>query len=217
MSSENNISKVFAVGGSIVQENLENISEFTEALEKNGEQIAVVTGAGELNRYQSAVSGNNGQKDLIGIRATRVHAQTVLTQMENTYPEIPEKPEEVQLAASSGKNIVMGGLVPGYSTDAVAATVAELLDADLYIATTVDGVYSEDPEKVSDAEKFDEISVEKLLEITGGSNEPGIYSVVDEAAVRLIERSGIRTKIFRADLENLENPGGAEGTEIVFN
>lgn len=215
MSSKNNISKVFAVGGGIVQENLDQIGEFVEALE-NGEQVAVVTGAGDLNRYQSAVSGNNGEKDLIGIKATRLHAQTVLTEMEDVYPEVPEKPEDVQVAAASGKNVVMGGLVPGYSTDAVAATVAELLDADLYIATTVDGIYSDDPEEVSDAEKFDEISVGELLEITRGSNEPGIYSVVDEAAVRMIERSEIRTKIFEASLENLENPEDASGTEIVF-
>ncbi len=208
------ISKVFAVGGGIIQDNLEDLEEFVSSFPED-EQIAIVTGAGSLNRYQSAVSGNNGEKDLIGIKATRLHAQTVLTEMENVYPEVPETPEEVQVAAGSGKSVIMGGLVPGYSTDAVAATVAELLDADLYIATTVDGIYSEDPEEVSDAEKFEEISVEKLLEITGGANEPGVYSVVDEAAVRIVERSGIETKIFQADLENLSDPESAEGTEII--
>ncbi|MFB6245288.1 MAG: UMP kinase [Candidatus Nanohaloarchaea archaeon] len=209
-----NVSKVFAVGGSIIRENLENISEFAESF-PDDEQIVVVTGAGELNRYQSAVSGNSGEKDLIGIKATRLHAQTLLTEMKDAYPEVPEKPEEVQTAAESRKDVVMGGLVPGYSTDAVAATVAELLDADLFIATTVDGIYSEDPEEVEDAEKFDRVSVEELLEITGGANEPGVYSVVDEAAVRIIERSGIETKIFEARPENLSDPEDAGGTEIV--
>ncbi|WP_414838082.1 UMP kinase [Candidatus Nanosalina sp. VS9-1] len=207
------VEKVFAVGGTVIQDNLERINDFAEAFPD--EQIAVVTGAGKLNRYQSAVKGNNGEKDLIGIKATRLHAQTLLTAMDDTYPEVPERPEEVQKAASSGMNVVMGGLVPGYSTDAVAATVAELLDADLYIATTVDGVYTDDPEKVEDARKFDEITVEELLDITGGSNEPGIYSVVDEAAVRLIERSMIDTKIFEASLENLESPEEASGTRII--
>lgn len=214
MSSEHNISKVFAVGGSVVRENLKDMESFAEALE-SGEQVAVVTGAGELNKYQSAVSGNNGEKDLIGIKATRLHAQTLLTEMNNSYPEIPETPEEVKSAVASGKNLVMGGLVPGYSTDAVAATVAELLDADLYIATTVDGIYDSDPEENPEAEKFEEISIEELLEITGGSNEPGVYSVIDEFAVRIIERSEIETKIFRADLENIERPEKAESTEIV--
>lgn len=207
------VEKVFAVGGTVIQENLDQIQEFAEAFPD--EQVAVVTGAGRLNRYQSAVKGNNGEKDLIGIKATRLHAQTLLTAMEESYPELPKKPVEVQKAAASEQNIVMGGLVPGYSTDAVAATVAELLDAELFIATTVDGVYTDDPEEVEDAEKFDEITVEELLDITGGSNEPGIYSVVDETAVRIIERSNIEAKVFKASLENLHNPEKASGTRII--
>ena len=205
------VDKVYAVGGGIVQENLERIEEFAESFPN--EQIAVVTGAGGLNKYQKV--GNNGEKDLIGIKATRLHAQTVLTAMDDSYPEVPETPDEVKKASETGLNIVMGGLVPGYSTDAVAATVAELLDAELYIATTVDGIYNEDPEEDPDAEKFEEITVEKLLEITGGLNEPGTYSVIDESAVRLIDRSNIKTKVFKASLENIASPEEASGTEII--
>ena len=205
------VDKVYAVGGSIVQENLERIEEFAESFPN--EQIAVITGAGGLNKYQRV--GNNGEKDLIGIKATRLHAQTVLTAMDDSYPEVPETPDEVKKASETGLNIVMGGLVPGYSTDAVAATVAELLDAELYIATTVDGIYTDDPEEDPDAEKFEEITVEELLDITGGYNEPGTYSVIDESAVRLIDRSNIKTKIFKATLQNIENPERASGTEIV--
>ncbi len=205
---------VYAVGGSVVQENLENLEIFAEALQSD-KQAIIVTGAGGLNRYQSAASGNNGEKDLIGIKATRLHAQTVLTEMEDVYPSVPETPEELKEAASTGKNVVMGGLVPGYSTDAVAATAAELLDAELYIATTVDGIYTGDPEKDEDAEKFDEISTDELRDITDGRNEPGTYSVIDEAAVRIIERSGIRTTVFEAILENLSKPENAEKTEII--
>jgi len=205
------VDKVYAVGGGIVQENLERIEEFAESFPN--EQIAVVTGAGGLNKYQRV--GNNGEKDLIGIKATRLHAQTVLTAMDDSYPEVPETPDEVKKASETGLNIVMGGLVPGYSTDAVAATVAELLDAELYIATTVDGIYTDDPEEDPDAEKFEEITVEELLDITGGYNEPGTYSVIDESAVRLIDRSNIKTKVFKATLQNIENPEKASGTEIV--
>lgn len=209
------MTKVYAISGSIIRDKLDEITEFAESLNAGDEQIVVVTGAGGLNKYQKAAEGNKGEKDLIGIKATRLHAQTLLTEMKDTYPEVPEKPEEVQKAASTGKNVVTGGLVPGYSTDAVAATVAELLDADLYIATRVDGIYSGDPEEDEDAEKFDEITIDKLLELTGGRNEPGTYSVVDEAAIRLIERSSISTKVFYATDENVEDPEGAEGTRIV--
>ena len=205
---------VYAIGGSIVQENLENLSEFVEALESD-KQVIIVTGAGKLNRYQGAVDVNNGEKDLIGIKATRLHAQTVLTQMDDVYPSVPETPEELKEAASTGKNVVMGGLVPGYSTDAVAATAAELLDAELFIATTVDGIYDKDPDEDSNAKRYSEISTGDLQEVVGGKNEPGTYSVVDEAAVRLIERSGIKTRVFEATLENLSDPESAKSTEII--
>lgn len=209
------MTEVYAISGSIIRDKLENIGELAEALNSGEEQKIIVTGAGGLSKYQKAVEGNKGEKDLIGIKATRLHAQTLLTEIEDSYPEVPEKPEEIQKAASTGKNVVTGGLVPGYSTDAVAATVAELLDADLYIATRVDGIYSGDPEENENAEKFDEITVEELLELTGGRNEPGTYSVVDESALRLIERSNIRTKVFYADNENIVDPQDADGTEIM--
>lgn len=208
------MTKVFAVSGSIIREKLDNIDQFANSLSSSEEQIVVVTGAGGLSKYQKAVDGNKGEKDLIGIKATRLHAQTLLTEMENTHPKVPESPEEVQEAASTGKNVVSGGLVPGYSTDAVAATVAELLDADLFIATRVDGIYSGDPEKDDSVEKFDSITTKELLELTGGRNEPGTYSVVDESAVRLIERSNIKTKVFYANDDNVIDPEEAEGTEI---
>lgn len=205
---------VYAVGGSVVQENLGNLGELVKSFETDS-QVVIVTGAGELNRYQSAASGNNGEKDLIGIKATRLHAQTVLTEMEGAYPSVPETPDELKKAASTGKNVVMGGLVPGYSTDAVAATAAELLDAKLYIATTVDGIYDSDPEKDDDADKFDRISTAELRDITDGRNKPGTYSVIDEAAVRIIERSGIETTVFEATPENISNPEEAENTKII--
>lgn len=206
---------VYAVGGSIIQNNLDSLEELTEALNSE-QQVIVVTGAGDLNQYQKAVSGNKGEKDLIGIKATRLHAQTMLTEMEGTHDEIPETPEELKKAASTGKNIVMGGLVPSYSTDAVAATAAELLDAKLYIATTVDGIYTQDPEENKDAKKVDNINVSQLLQIVGGKNKPGEYSVIDESAARILERSEIQTTVFKADIENISNPEQSNHTKITY-
>lgn len=205
--------KVFSIGGSIVAENLDRIDQLAEALQRD-EQIVVVTGAGPLNEYQKASSGNEGEKDLIGIRATRLHAQTLLTEMDNTNKEIPKTPQEIQQLASTGRNVVTGGLVPGYSTDAVAATVAELLDAELIIPTTVDGVYTADPEK-EDADKLDQVTPERLRELISGNSEAGNYALIDEVAVTIIERSDIPAKVVEGTLENIRNPENADGTEIV--
>lgn len=208
------VDKVYSIGGSVIRENLDRIEELTEALHSD-KQVLVVTGAGDLNQHQKAVqeSGNKAEQDLVGIKATRLNAQTLLTAVDG-YPRIPETPEEIQVAAASGQDIVMGGLVPGYSTDAVAATAAELLDAELYVATTVDGVYSQHPDQ-GDAEKLDEVTYGELLDIIGGDYEPGSYELMDETAVKIIKRSGIPTKIFRGSLSNLENPGEAPGTDVT--
>ncbi len=206
--------KVFSIGGSVVQENLGELDRVAEALGSH-EQVVVVTGAGELKRYQKAASSaNKGVRDMVGIAATRLNARTLLAVMEDAYPEIPETPGELMEAVSTRKHVVMGGMVPGYSTDAVAATAAELLEADFYIATTVDGVYTSDPGE-GDAEKLDEVSVSELLELVKGNNQPGNYALVDEAALNLVERSEIPTRVFRGTVENLESPEEAAGTDIV--
>lgn len=210
------VEKVYSIGGSIVRENLDRIEELAKALGGEKEQIVVVTGAGDLSEHQDAVKDltNNGKRDLVGIKATRLNAQTLLSALD-AYPRVPETPEELLEAAESGKNIVVGGLNPGNSTDAVAATAAELLDAELYIATTIDGVYTKHPEE-EDAEKLDQVTPRKLMEILGGDYEPGSYELVDETALRLIQRSEIKTRVFEGKLENLEKPEEASGTNIVF-
>lgn len=206
--------KVFAIGGSIVRENLERMEEMKEALEFD-EQIVVVTGAGDLSKHQKAVQEftNNGEKDLVGVQATRLNARTMVPVLE-AYPSVPETPEQLLEAVESGKNVVMGGLTPGHSTDAVGAIAAELLDAELYIPTTVDAVYNPHPDD-PEPEKLEEVTPEKLMEIVGDDYKPGSYELVDETAVKIIQRSDIRTKIFEGSLENLSEPEKAEGTEIV--
>lgn len=211
------VEKVFAVSGSVITENLDDIGEIAESLEKN-KSLLVVTGAGDLKEHIFALEGlgNQGEQDLVGIDATRLNARTLMTAMNNTYPDIPETAEEIKLAASTGKNVVMGGLTPGHSTDAVAAIAAEILDADLYIATRIDGVYDRDPED-PDASRLKKVSVSELKEIVSGNNQAGKHELIDSTALEIIDRSDISTKVFKASVENLERPEEAEGTEITPN
>jgi len=209
------VEKVYALSGSIITENLEKIGKVAKALEKNHGQILVVTGAGDLKEHIHAAgeNGNQSEQDLVGISATRLNAKTLMTAME-AYPDTPENAEDIMKAASTGDNIVMGGLTPGHSTDAVAAIAAEILDAELNIATTVDGVYDRDPED-KQAKKFDQISTKELRDIISGNSEAGGYELIDLTAVDIIERSSIKTKIFEGTLENIEKPEKTSGTEIT--
>jgi len=96
----------------------------------------------------------------------------------------------------------------------VAAIAAELLEADLYIATSIDGVYDRDP-GAEGAEKLDEVTPEKLKGIIDGNNEAGRHELIDSTAVEIIERSRTETKIFEGTFGNIKRPGGADGTRIV--
>ncbi|MFB6158764.1 MAG: UMP kinase [Candidatus Nanohalobium sp.] len=207
------VEKVFALGGSIYTSKLEETPEIAEALEQHS-PVCVVVGAGELKKNIEAAEVSQAEKDLIGIQATRLNARTLGTQMD-AHPKIPETAEEIKEVARTGDNLVMGGLNPGFSTDAVAAIAAELLDAELYIVSDVDGVYTEDPDN-ENAEKLEEVSVEKLKNIvSGNSSEAGNYELIDKTALEIIERSEIPTKVMEGKTEDLEKPEEAKGTDIT--
>jgi len=208
--------KVYALGGSVIKQEIGRLENITEAIESE-EQSIIVTGAGHLKQNIEAVREhcNNAEADIVGIQATRLNAKTIQTLLNNSYPKIPETIEQLEEAASSDKNVVMGGLNPGFSTDAVAALAAELLEAELYIITDIDSIYDKDPRKNNHAQKLEQTTVEKLLEITSGSNKPGVYSVIDSTALKIIQRSRIKTRLFEGKPENIENSETCPGTDIL--
>ena len=210
------VKKVFALGGSVIKQHLSNLGELADAL-PDEEQFVVICGAGHLKQHQDAVRDhvNNSKTDMVGIAATRLNAKTLRTLVDGSSPKIPETVEEVEEKASTGQDIIMGGLNPGFSTDAVSAVVAELFDADLFILTDVDGIYSEDPSENSEAEKKDQISADELLEMVSGHNVPGNYDVVDETAVSIIKRSNIDTRLIEGTPENIREVEADRGTKIV--
>jgi uridylate kinase len=207
------VEKVFALGGSTYTSKLEKTPEIAEALKQHS-SVAVIVGAGKLKEHINAVNASEGDKDLIGIQATRLNAKTLGTEMD-AHIKIPRTAEEIKEIARSGEDIVMGGLNPGFSTDAVAAIAAEIMGAELYIVTDIDGVYTDNPSN-DDSEKLGEVSISELREIiSGNSSDAGSYELIDKTALNIIERSEIPTQVMEGTIENLINPEEASGTEIV--
>jgi uridylate kinase len=129
--------------------------------------------------------------DYIGIEITRLNARLLIAALgPDACPEIPTNYLEAAKAMCSGKIVVMGGVTPGQTTDAVAAILAEYLRADLLtIATSIDGVYSSDPNCDPTAVKYDKISPEKLINIVMAIEmKAGSKSPVDPVAAKIIER-----------------------------
>lgn len=207
--------KVFSLGGSVLTKNLARIGDYADAFDSLDEQVVVVTGAGELKKYIEATSANQVERDLIGIRATRLNAAALATEAE-AHPRIPETVEELREALEHGKDVYMGGLAPGYSTDAVAAIAAELLEAELFIASDVEGVYDRDPEKSGDARLLDEVSLEELEELSTGESEAGRHPLIDATALEIMGRSELNVKFLKGSPENISDPGKSSGTVVRY-
>jgi uridylate kinase len=206
-------------------EEIKKYGEMFSKLKRDGNKLIVVTGGGKnARKYIEAsrkLGANEALCDQIGILVTRLNARLLITSMgDDAYPKVPETIEDLRHYFESGKVIVMGGLQPGHSTNAVTALAAESIGASVLVnVTNVDGVYTADPKKDPKAKKFDEISTDKLLSLISGEEvSAGSYELLDPVSVRIIERSHIPTWIVSGeDPENILKilKGKHVGTKIT--
>ncbi len=193
---------VISLGGSVLVPSLEsnNIAAYADMLSRLAQQFrvfVVVGGGGEARRYISAARSlaiDEATSDEIGILVTRLNATMLISALgQVAYPVVPVSHYEALEAATSGRIVIMGGVTPGQTTDAVSAVLAERAGADLLInATSVDGIYSADPKKDPNAKKLDLLSPEELLAIVqGGRMDAGANNVIDIVAAKVVQRNTI--------------------------
>ena len=207
----------------------EKISRFIESLKKlrkEGHELVVVAGGGaDARLYIDAarkLGANEALCDELGIEGARLNAYLLIAGLkEDAYPKVPKSIEEISIAFESGKIVVLGGLFPGQSTDAVSAMVSELFGASMLIkATDTDGIYTADPEKNPAAKKLNEVSCSRLRNmLLSESAKAGKFELFDPVALRILERSKIRTLVLDGrDPENLEKAikGKRIGTLITY-
>ena len=216
---------VIKIGGHVFSEgmNPQSIMSFAEELKElrsEGHKVIAVAGGGEeARRYIKAarlLGASEYVCDILGIEASRLNARLMIASMSGSaYPVPPKDIQELLMALESGKIIVAGGMQPGQSTNAVAALIAEAIGADILInATNVDGVYTSDPDKDPSAKKFNEISTSELLNLLrGGKMVAGSYELFDIAAIKIVERSKMTTRIINGKIAG--NIGRAVKGEAV--
>ena len=193
---------VISLGGSVLVPTLDNhrVREYSRVLQKIGEKhrIFVVTGGGgEARRYIGAArksGADEGTADEIGIMVTRLNAFLLIAGLGRAaYPEVADNQAKAIEYGESGKIVVMGGVTPAQTTDAVAAVLAERTSAELLVnLTSVDAIYSADPNVDPGAKRYSYLTPARLAEIVGVTDlRAGSNNVMDPVAVRIISRSRI--------------------------
>ena len=149
---------------------------------KAGVQVGIVIGGGNIFRGISGVEeGYDRVKgDYMGMLATVINGLALQSAFESRmararlFTAFRMEPVAAFYSKSNALEALKNGEIvifsggtgnPFFTTDTAASLRAVEIDADLMLkGTRVDGIYSSDPEKDPDAEKFDEITFDEALE-----------------------------------------------------
>ncbi|MEK9697692.1 MAG: hypothetical protein VW270_18140 [Candidatus Poseidoniales archaeon] len=168
--------QVIALGGSLLRPDSEHdrhdwIEKIMTLLKQGislGMKFILVVGGGAPAREHITIAKqfitSSERLDTIGIAATRLNA-TMLQQIfaANSFDvseAIPTTSDQVNDMIANHSLVLMGGTVPGQTTDTVAVNVACKTGAEhCIIATNVSHVYSKDPREFQDAIPINSLSL----------------------------------------------------------
>ena len=169
-------------------------------LKARGHEVLVVVGGGELARVYIRAARELGASDEVcdelGIAVTRLNARLLVSALGELAGREPASTLEAALELlQAGKIPVLGGTSPGQTTDAVAAQLAEASGSELLVyISDVDGVYTSDPKLDPNAKKLERLTAGELERIASSTKfKPGVRTIVDPLAAKLIARAGIKT------------------------
>ena len=214
-------------GRVFAMENIKLLKDYARFLAKVSKtyQPIVIAGGGKIARHYISHARSSGVDestlDELGIEISRLNAKLLIYALKGkAYSHPPTSLKEAQQAVESGLIVVAGGLHPGQSTNGTAALIAEKIKAEQFInATDVDGIYNSDPNKNKKAKLFKQIEIKNLKKmLIHEDSVAGGYDLMDIVALKIIERSKIKTRVIRSDIKNLEKAikGQATGTEIIL-
>lgn len=208
-------------------DNVKILKDYAQFLVKISKicQPIVIAGGGNIARHYISHARSSGADestlDELGIEISRLNAKLLIYALKNkAYSHPPTTLQEVRHAVDDGLIVVVGGLYPGQSTNGTAALIAEKIQAEQFLnATDVDGVYDMDPNKFKKAKKFRRIELKNLKNmLVHEDSVAGGYDLMDIVALKIIERSKIKTQIINANLKTIEKAirGDDVGTKIIF-
>lgn len=182
------------------------VKEITDA----GTQVAVVIGGGNFWRGRTSENMDRTKADQIGMLATVMNCIYVSDLFRSagmsvkvytpfvcgSFTELFSKDSAVEALEAGSVVFFAGGTGhPYFSTDTATALRAVEIEADaILLAKAIDGVYDSDPMINPDAVRFDEISLEEVLDRKLG--------VIDLTATILCLENKMPLVIFALEEEN---------------
>jgi len=198
---------IIRVGGSVIgsppdTKLIMQYADILKDLKLHGHEIAVVVGGGAFARdfikLAQEMELNEWDQDEVAISVSRIFAQLLDKRLgDAACGTVATSIGDVTRCLRQWKIVIMGGLKPGMTTDAVAAMIAERIKADLLIkATDQDGIYDKDPTKYQDAKKLDKLEFDDLHKLfESDKHRAGIHQILDPEAVKILQKSRTKTVI----------------------
>lgn len=169
------------------------------------DKIVVVVGGGKLSRTIGAQIDSLidvvDDKFGIGMQATQLNAQIIKGAIDQKDQDIltPRNLGEVlgSLYDDNVKIIISGGLKKGWSTDMVAAVIADCMDMDrVYKLSKIDALYTADPFQDKSATKIKEITWKKYFKMFNiipdvSKHQPDQNIPIDVTCAQFAQKKGI--------------------------
>ena len=219
---------VLSIGGSVILAEDADVSflkRLTTLLKKISKRykIYMIIGGGKIARAYikrgRELNLDEDTLDELGIEITRVNAKLLTSLIGISNGDIPLTTDEAERIDKP--IVIMGGTVPGHSTDLVGAELAEKTGANKFIiATNVDGIYDKDPNKYSDANQLKEVTISELIKKYGTEwSTAGSNVVIDGPALEIINKAKIPAFVVNGkrldQLEKVINNQLFDGTRII--
>jgi uridylate kinase len=210
---------IISVGGSMIFPDdisakfIKDLREFVINQVSRGWKFILITGGGKITRvYQEGarkilgLMASEDDIDWLGVHTTRVNAHLIRTVFSDiAQPVIVTNPEEDDIDLKKSV-VVAGGWKPGWSTDFVAAKIAERVKAPYVVnLTDVKQIYNADPKKNKNAKPIEEMLWKDYREMVGSKWTPGMNLPFDPIAAKLCEKNNTTVLIMQGnDLNNLK-------------
>jgi len=222
---------VLSIGGSSINPDGKPDLVFLRAIAKiiknSKNTFGILTGGGLSARIYANAARELGaseyEADSIAITSTKQNAQILIAALKgdgiDVYGRVLSEFEKAK--TKSNKVVVMGGTIPGITTDTDAVLLAEATGGrKLVNISNVEAVYDSDPRKNPNAKKFAKMSYEELISLASASDKrmAGTNFVFDMLACKLIARSNIETHFVSCkkmdDIKNAIEGKGHGGTIV---